>query len=173
VWIATVAPEDAQGLLRELYEAQARTLGRPTEITMAGSLYPDLVEVRMRLYQVVESCPSSLTPKERQGVALAVTAVLGSDYVLAGVRSKFLAAGGSAEEAVEFAEGRLAGLGPAAAALARYAAKVAAAPQEITAADVETCRSSGASDHEILDANNLAAYYAYLARVCLGLGIDS
>ncbi len=35
----------------------------------------------------------------------------------------------------------------------------------------EACRAAGASDLDILDANNLAGYYAYLARVCLGLGV--
>lgn len=171
MWISVVQPAEATGLLKDLYEAQARKLGRPTEITMLGSLYPELVEVRLRLYDVVESCPSSLSPRERQAVALAAAALLGSGYLLAGVRAKFLGEGGGEAEAALLEAGKPAGLSPAAEALAIYARKVTAEPGSVTAADVDACRAAGASDLDVLDANSLAAYYAYLARVLLGLGV--
>lgn len=171
MWIAVVAPDEATGLIGELYEQQTRKLGRPTEITMLGSLYPELTEIRMKLYEVVEACPSALTPLERQAVALAAVAALGSDHISSGVEMKFLHAGGSPEQAAALRSGSVAGLAPAAAALARYARRVAAEPVSVSEDDVEACRAAGASDLDILDANNLAGYYAYLARVCLGLGV--
>ena len=171
MWIDSVSPEDAKGKLRALYEQQARHLGRPTDITIAGSLYPELVDIRMRLYRVVESCPSSLTSMERQGVALAAAAVAGSDVVTSGVRGKFLSEGGTQEQAASLMRGETAVLNPCPATLARYARKVATDPASLTERDVEQCRRAGARDLDILDANNLAGYYGYLARICLGLGI--
>src|SRR5918911_977498 len=74
-WIETIPPEQATGTLREAYDWQARRLGAPTEYTQLGSLYPDLVMLRLQLYKVVEACPSRLSPIERQLAAL-VTSVL-------------------------------------------------------------------------------------------------
>ena len=61
-WITTVSADDATGLLKEAYDWQAERLGEPTEFTMLGSLYPDIVMERLRLYRSVEGCPSSLSP---------------------------------------------------------------------------------------------------------------
>lgn len=171
-WIDVVPFEAAEGVLREVYEHQAEALGRPTELTMVGSLYPELTAMRSELYRVVEECPSTLGPAERQGVALYATAPLGSQFLTSGIESKFLAAGGEAHRAEELIGGDVSGLPEKAAALARYARKVAIDPGAVSESDVEACRDAGATDLDILDANNLAGYYAYLARVCLGLGIE-
>ena len=52
-------------MLREAYDWQAASLGEPTEFTQLGSLYPELVMERLRLYKVVEGAPSALTPNGR------------------------------------------------------------------------------------------------------------
>ncbi len=170
-WIDTVPFEEADGVLAMLYEQQAAVLGRPTELTMLGSLYPDLTKIRSELYRVVEACPSSLSPLERQGVALAATGALGSEFLTSGVKAKFIAEGGDNSTAADLIAGRVSALSPGAAALARYARLVATHPADAEETDVAACRDAGASDLDILDANSLAAYYAYLARVCLGLGL--
>ncbi|MBV9578837.1 MAG: hypothetical protein JO057_09630 [Chloroflexi bacterium] len=74
-WIQTVPWSEASGTLKEAYDWQAKRLGEPTEYTQLGSLYPDLVQLRLQLYKVVEACPSGLSPIERQMAAL-VTSVL-------------------------------------------------------------------------------------------------
>ena len=48
-WVATVAPEDATGRLKEAYDWQAQRLGEPSEFTQLGSLHPELVYERLRL----------------------------------------------------------------------------------------------------------------------------
>ncbi len=170
-WIETVPFDEADGVLATVYEQQAAALGRPTELTMLGSLYPELTAIRSELYGVVEACPSSLSPLERQALALAATGAVGSEFLTSGVKAKFIAAGGDDATATELIDGRVPALSPAAAALARYARLVATDPAAVDEADITACREAGAGDLDILDANNLAAYYAYLARVCLGLGL--
>ncbi|MCZ7532737.1 MAG: hypothetical protein M5U23_04930 [Acidimicrobiia bacterium] len=172
-WIAVVQFGDATGVLAGVYERQAATLGRPTQLTMLGSLYPELAAIRSELYDVVESCPSSLTPVERQAIALVVTGALGSDFLTSGVRSKFIAVGGDDALASDLTSGVFIGLPLKARALCSYALLVAVEPSSIQETDLEACRAVGASDLDILDANSLASYYAYLARVCLGLGLHS
>lgn len=171
MWIETVPFEEAEGNLKLAYDKQAEKLGEPTPLTMLGSLYPDLTVQRMELYDVVEDCPSTLSSVERQGVALAAAAVLQSEFLLDGVTAKFKAAGGSTAQAEAIRQGRFDDLSPKAAALAHYTRLTAENPHSVTIDDVAECRTAGATDLDILDANNLAAYYAYLARVCLGLGL--
>ena len=170
-WIDIVEFGDATGLLADVYEGQAAVLGRPTELTMLGSLYPELTSIRSDLYHVVESCPSSLTAFERQAIALVVTGALGSEFLTSGVRSKFVGAGGDKTLADNLIANRRTGLSSKAEALAGYARLVAVEPGTVEEVDLAACRAAGASDIDILDANNLAGYYAYLARVCLGLGL--
>lgn len=170
-WIEVVAAGEATGDLGALYEQQTSALGGPTDLTKIGSLYPELSLVRASLYQVVESCPSSFIPKERQAIAVALAAALKSEYLLSGVEHKFLATGGLADEAARLRSGDFSGFPPKIRALGTYAIKVAVEPASVQAEDIEECRSTGATDLDVLDANNLASYYSYLASVCLGLGL--
>ncbi len=170
-WIEWIPAHQAVGELRELYETQTAALGRPTDLTMIGSLYPPLSLVRSSLYAVVEDCPSSFTPLERQAIAVALASSLRSDHLLSGVEHKFLAAGGSSEAAARLRSGNFSDFSPKLQAAGDYALKVAAEPAGVRATDVERCRSAGATDLDILDANSLAAYYSYLASICLGLGL--
>src|SRR5262249_57617403 len=64
-WVATVAPEDAEGVLKQAYDWQAERLGAPTEFTQLGSLHPELVYERLRLYKTVEDVTSGLSETER------------------------------------------------------------------------------------------------------------
>ena len=74
-WVATIPPEVAQGMLKEAYDWQARRLGEPTEYTQLGSLHPELVYERLRLYKVVDGLPSSLTDAEKH-IVVYLTSVL-------------------------------------------------------------------------------------------------
>ncbi|TPV94628.1 MAG: hypothetical protein B7733_14225 [Myxococcales bacterium FL481] len=57
-------------------------------------------------------------------------------------------------------------------ALLEYALKLTARPAQMTRADVEALRGAGMDDGEILDANQVTAYYAYVNRLVDGLGVE-
>jgi uncharacterized peroxidase-related enzyme len=60
-------------------------------------------------------------------------------------------------------------------AMLDYAAKLTREPWSMREADVAALRAGGFSDRDILDVNQVAAYYAYANRVAdgLGIGVDS
>ena len=58
-------------------------------------------------------------------------------------------------------------------AIAAYATKLTLTPTEMTEDDIEDLRSHGLSDLDILDVNNISAYYNYINRVVMGLGLRS
>lgn len=174
-WIRTVPWSEASGTLKEAYDWQARRLGEPTEYTQLGSLYPDLVQLRLQLYKMVEACPSGLSPVERQMAAL-VTSVLNetphcsSGLVLKleslGAERKFLEALVSEPRNARSGDARLD-------AIIEYAVKLTVSPGAVSAEDIETLRGHGLEDLDILDLNNMVAYYCYTNRVANGLGLKT
>jgi uncharacterized peroxidase-related enzyme len=160
-WIETIAPEDADGVLREAYDWQARKLGEPAAFTRLGSLYPELVLERLRLYKVVDACPSELTAVERALAAYVTSTSNGTPHCSSGLRLKL------AEYGVDPEQSDDPRLGP----ILAYAAKLTRTPAEVGEADIDALREAGLGDLEILDLNNIVAYYNYINRVANGLGL--
>jgi len=53
-----------------------------------------------------------------------------------------------------------------------YARKLTVTPSTVTAEDVHRLREAGFSDGEILEVNQVVAYFCYVNRVVLGLGVE-
>jgi alkylhydroperoxidase family enzyme len=58
-------------------------------------------------------------------------------------------------------------------ALLRYAGKLTAAVGAMEQADIEALRGAGADDGEILEVNQVCAYFNYSNRLLNGLGIST
>jgi uncharacterized peroxidase-related enzyme len=52
-----------------------------------------------------------------------------------------------------------------------YVSKLTLTPWDMAEADVGELRQHGFSDREILDINQITAYYAYVNRIADGLGV--
>ena len=174
-WIDTVSWDDASGPLRDAYDWQAAKLGEPAEFTMLGSLYPPIVEERLRLYRAVEHCPSQLTAIERQSAALVTSRLNGTDHCASGLRLKLESLGlaGEVLDAIDTDPARVNSGDGRLDAICTYAAKLTQSPAAVTEHDLEPLREHGLSDLDILDLNNMIAYYAYINRVVMGLGLRS
>jgi uncharacterized peroxidase-related enzyme len=59
------------------------------------------------------------------------------------------------------------------AAVVAYAAALTRSPGSIARGDIDRLRAFGLSDLDILDLNNIVAYYNYINRVANGLGLRS
>jgi uncharacterized peroxidase-related enzyme len=174
-WVATVAPEEADGLLKEAYDWQSRRLGEPTEYTQLGSLHPELVHERLRLYKVVDQLESGLTETEKHAVVYVTSVVNQTPHCASGARHKLELEGVPDELVARLADDPLAG-GTGSARLdeiVRYAAILTLSPGAISEHDIDALREVGLSDADIVALNNLAAYYSYTNRVATGLGLRS
>ncbi|MBV9578838.1 MAG: hypothetical protein JO057_09635 [Chloroflexi bacterium] len=54
-----------------------------------------------------------------------------------------------------------------------YAVKLTLTPGVVSAEDIDGLRSQGLADVDILDLNNMVAYYCYTNRVANGLGLKT
>ena len=174
-WVATVAPKEADGLLKDAYDWQARRLGEPTEYTQLGSLHPELVYERLRLYKVVDQLESGLTDTEKHAVIYVTSVLNQTPHCASGARHKLELEGVPDELVAQLAGAPLAG-GTGSTRLdeiVRYAAILTLSPGDISEHDIEALRGVGLSDADIVALNNLAAYYSYTNRVATGLGLRS
>src|SRR5437868_204569 len=140
VWIRTVPYSEATGELAAAYERQARALGEPTEMTLAGSLHPPLVSARLDLYAATEKCPSRLTPHQRNLISYVTSALNATPYCMSQVTIKLRQTGFTDEEIVALGTDPLAvaeRLPPADAALVRHTVKLTKEPGGITADDID------------------------------------
>jgi uncharacterized peroxidase-related enzyme len=172
-WIETVPWSEATGTLKDAYDWQAASLGEPAEFTQLGSLYPDIVMERLRLYKVVEAAPSSLTPLERRLAAYVASSLNQTPHCSSGLVHKLadVEASEALLDQVRTDPGQVASGDPRLDAIVRYAAKLTRTPGEMAEADIAMLRSAGLSDIDILDLNNIVAYYNYINRVANGLGL--
>ncbi|MPY95548.1 MAG: hypothetical protein GEV08_21570 [Acidimicrobiia bacterium] len=172
-WIRTIPWDEAEGELRQAYDWQAASLGEPAEFTRLGSLYPPIVDERLRLYRTVEHCPSSLSPTERQ-LACYVTSLLNdTPHCGSGLRHKLLGLGldPALLDAVEARPEEAATGDERLDAICGYAAVLTRSPGAVAEADLARLRSFGLDDLDLVDLNNLVAYYNYINRVANGLGL--
>jgi uncharacterized peroxidase-related enzyme len=173
MWIGTVPVEEASGELKEAYDWQSKRLGKPTELTMLGSLAPEIVHARLTLYRASEHCPSALTPRQRTVIGYVTSVLNFTPHCASQVRLKLRELTFTEDEIRAMDEGRYDVLQPAEAAVARYSAKLTKQPGELTEADITALRAEGLTDLEILDANNMCAHLNYVNRIANGLGLKS
>ena len=182
-WINTVSYEDAKGRLKAIYERIKGPDNNIDNILMSHSLRPHTLEGHMTLYKYVLHHPSNTLPKwllEAIGTYVSMLNVcdyciehhfaglerlLADDTRSAAIRSA-LEAGNPALAAAE----KL--LDAQHVAALDYAAKLTKTPTAITPADIEALRAAGFDDGEILEINQVTAYFAYANRTVLGLGVN-
>jgi uncharacterized peroxidase-related enzyme len=174
-WIRTISQSEATGTLKEAYDWQAKRLGEPTEYTQLGSLYPELVMLRLQLYKTVEGCPSGLSPLERQLAALVTSVLNETPHCSSGLVLKLESLGATRSFLERVcADPRKARSGePRLDAIMRYAVKLTLTPGRIEAADIDALRAQGLEDLDILDLNNMVGYYCYTNRIANGLGLKT
>jgi uncharacterized peroxidase-related enzyme len=176
-WIRLVAPSDAEGRLAELYRQVAGPGGEVDAILQAHSLRPHTLSGHLALYKaVLHHRANTLGRATLELLGVFVSHWNGCEYCrehhFVGMRKEFrdeaqVAAirqslqRGSWEQDFEAREREL----------LRYAHKLTHRPAEMTEADLAPMREAGLTDGEILEANQVIAYFQYANRTVTGLGV--
>jgi len=179
LWIDVVPDADATGRLRELYERIRGPDGHIDNIMLAHGLRPHTMEGHLALYKAVLHHARNELPRwllETAGVY--VSLLNGCAYCVehhfAGLRRLLHddARADALRAALERGrpEDALAGRELA---LLRYAAALTLRPAVVDEGLVSAMRAEGMSDGEILEANQVVAYFAYANRTVLGLGVTT
>ncbi|MCH8950992.1 MAG: peroxidase-related enzyme [Proteobacteria bacterium] len=179
-WIDTVPYEKSSGRLRRLYDRIKGPGNNVDNIMMMHSLRPHSMEGHMALYKQVLHHSANTVPKaflETVGVWVSLLnrcaycvehhfaglgRLLDDDARAAAIRA---ALESGAIEAGPFEPREKLAL--------RYAEALTRDPSSVTGAMVAGMRAAGYDDGEILEINQVTAYFAYANRTVLGLGCST
>jgi len=80
-WIRTVPPDEATGLLRQIYDAAVQRAGRVYNVVRLQSLRPKVLRASTQLYLELMHAPEgALTRAQREMIAVVVSAANGCHY---------------------------------------------------------------------------------------------
>ncbi len=181
-WIKTVPFGEAAGKLRAIYDRVKGPDNNVDNILMAHSLRPHTLEGHMTLYKYVLHHSANSLPKwllETIGtyVSLMNDCAYCVEHHFTGLRR--LLADDTRSYAIRKAmeggdlaslitEGHLSAQHVAA---LEYAALLTRTPSALVENHIEALRTAGYDDGEILEINQVTAYFAYANRTVLGLGV--
>lgn len=173
-YIRTIEPEEAEGELKEVYDDLIRKRGKLAEIHKLQSLHPQSIVDHMDLYMTIMFASSPLKRAQREMMAVVVSrtndclycqkhhgAALEQYWRDASLVEAFRQDPASVEldEADRF--------------LCDLAENLTLRPNSGSREeDIEWGRSLGLSDRAILDANLVIAYFNFVNRMVLGLGVE-
>ena len=178
-WIYMVPVTEATGAVKEMYEKVKTPHGTVDNVMRAHSLRPHTMEGHLALYRSVLHHPGNTLPLSfLECVATATSLLNRCDYSfrhhwsnarkLLGddVRAARILDALREERPDRVFSGKEL-------ALIRYAQKLTRSPGAMVRADVQACRDAGADDGEILEVNQVCAYFNYSNRLLNGLGVDT
>jgi uncharacterized peroxidase-related enzyme len=178
-WIGTVPYEDARDRLLELYERIKGPDGRIDNIMRAQTLRPHSMAGHMALYKsVLHHRGNRLERWLLEALGVYVSLLNGCAYCVAhhlvGLGRLLRDADRVAAilAAFEADAPERAFAGPEL-ALLRYAERLTNEPAALRETDIEALRAAGLDDGQILEANQVIAYFAYANRTALGLGVTT
>jgi uncharacterized peroxidase-related enzyme len=179
-WIKTVAYAEATGKLKRLYDRVKGPGDNVDNIMMSHSLRPHSMEGHMAIYKYVLHHTGNTLPKwflEALGVWVSALNECGYcvEHHFAGMK-RLLGDDARAEALLRaFHDRNIAGapLSDREKAAMGYAELLTRNPAWVTEAMIEGLRDEGLDDGEILEINQVAAYFNYANRTVLGLGCST
>ena len=178
-WIKTIPYDEADGQLLKLYDRVKDADNNVDNIMLAHSLRPNSMNGHMSLYKNVLHHPRNTIEKWVLEMFGVYTSMLNNcnyciDHHYIGMKrllnddayaSNILDALKSEKWADLIEEKIIAAL--------EYVNKLTLSPSNINQGDIHTLRNAGWDDGEILEINQVTAYFGYANRTVLGLGINS
>jgi uncharacterized peroxidase-related enzyme len=179
-FIDVVSPQQASGRLKKIYRRVQAPDGQVDNVLQIHSLRPHTLEGHMALYKATLHHTGNQLPEwYLEAIGVLVSKLNACTYcaVHHATGLERLLKAGSLDHGAYISV--LDKLGPAAPFTARecagldYARKLTLTPGQVSAADIDGLREAGFNDGEILELNQVAAYFAYANRTVSGLGVNT
>jgi len=173
-WIETTDETDASASkdLRAVYDRIAGARGKVSNIMRVQSGNPQAMDAHLDLYQAVMFNRSGLRRAERELIAVVVSAANECAYCVEHHAEALRVLWRDSDRVKQvIADYQSADLSERERALCDYASGLTRAPGEASEAAINSLRLAGLSDKDILDANLVLAYFNFVNRIALGLGV--
>ena len=171
-WIEEIDVNEADGKLAEIYAELTRKRGKVANILQVHSLNPEAMSNHVDLYMTLMFGKSGLSRAEREAIAVVVSATNECPYCVshhAEALQRFVS--DDVLKMLVEADG-LETLEPRLSNIVRHAEKLTSAPGAMTESDLGELRAVGLGDQDILDMTLIVAYFNFVNRIALGLGVE-
>ena len=171
-WIEEIDVDDADGKLAETYAELIQKRGKVANILKVHSLNADSMNNHLDLYMTIMFGKSGLSRAEREAIAVVVSANNDCAYCVNHhvealrryIKDEETLGLLSNADGLETLEPRLSNI-------VRHAEKLTTAPGAMTESDLGELRAVGLSDKDVLDITLVTAYFNFVNRIALGLGV--
>lgn len=172
-WITTVDPEETTDSLRDIFAAIKSARGGVAEIHRAQALNERALRAHIDLYKAVMFQRSSLSRIDRERIGVVVSFANSCRYCVAhhAQAARNLKDDPKIVAALELGE-LPETLPERDRALLTWVKTGASQPSECREKDIEDLRSNGLDERAVLDAALTTAYFAFVNRLVLMLGIE-
>jgi uncharacterized peroxidase-related enzyme len=158
--------------LAKVYEQVASARAGVAAVHEVQSLNPAALEAHLDLYKAVVFGRSQLSRRTRERIAVAVSAQNQCGYCVAHHAEALRRLGESEASLLSLSAGNDPEVTTTAErALLRWVRDLTAQPPRSSEGAIETLRRLGLSDSAILDATLTAAYFCFVNRLVVGLGV--
>lgn len=172
--IKTIEPEMAGGRLKEIYDDLLEKRGRIAAVHQIQSLRPESIRQHMDLYMEVMFSRSELSRAEREMIAVVVSSANQCPYCIAHHGEALNHYWKNPKKVENLAADFLSlALNPREIALCRFARLLTLNPGAHKDHDhTAMLRKAGLSDEAILDVVLVIAYFNFVNRIVLSLGVE-
>ncbi len=172
-WIEEVEVTEAEGKLAEVYAELLEKRGKVANILKVHSLNPNAMASHLDLYMSIMFGKSGLSRAEREAIAVVVSATNDCEYCVNHhsealrryIKDDDVLQTLASADGLEVLEPRLGNI-------VLHAEKLTSAPSAMTKSDLDPLRAEGLTDQDILDITLVVAYFNFVNRVALGLGVS-
>jgi uncharacterized peroxidase-related enzyme len=171
-WIFEHSEEGATGEIAELYETLRKSRGKVSNILKVHSLRPAALRHHLDLYMGLMFGPGGLSRCEREMIAVVVSRANQCEYCVAHHREALARYRRDENELNLICQDhRAAALSSRERSLLDYAEQLTKSPAQATAEMIERMRTTGLGDADILLTNLIVAYFNFVNRIAMGLGV--
>lgn len=171
-WIEEIEVTEAEGKLAETYARLMEKRGKVSNILQVQSLNPDSLDRHLDLYMTIMFGKSGLSRAEREAIAVVVSATNDCEYCVNHhtdalrryIKDEDILQALASADGLEILEPRLGNI-------VIHAEKLTSAPAAMTESDLDPLRAEGLTDSDILDITLVVAYFNFVNRIALGLGV--
>ncbi len=173
-WIRMIHEEEAEGELADVYRSIAGKRGKLSNIMRIQSLAPGAMQAHLDLYMELMFTKGGLGRAERELIAVVVSMENDCRYCTLHHAAALEAWWKDPDRVVRLrSDPASADLSDRETALVDYALELTREPAALNEADVESLRSAGLTDEEVLQANMITAYFNFVNRIAEGLGVEA
>lgn len=172
--IKVTQPEEAEGVLKNIYDTLIEKRGKISEVLKIQSLHPQSIQSHLNLYMDIMFGKTSLSRAEKEMIAVVVSVANGCVYCQSH-HSEALNHYWKDASRIELLKKNFhtAGLNFKEEALCAFAIHLTLHPQDHESRNCTIMlKAAGITDEGILDTSLVTAYFNFVNRMVLSLGVE-